>query len=68
MFQIPADFEPKLGHATRILHEIERSIYLIILQDEDPSNIQEQLNYCMVMLKVLLWHDYGYIESMTMCI
>ncbi|GAB6025091.1 hypothetical protein CHUAL_010524 [Chamberlinius hualienensis] len=44
-FQIPPNFEPKLSRLSCILREIQNSIFLIELQDEEPCDIQERLNY-----------------------
>ena len=52
-FQRPVDFEPKLTHIKRILDEIEERLHLTEIRSDEPENLQEQLDTCMVRIGVV---------------
>jgi len=47
-FQRPVDFEPKLSHVKRVMEGIQEQIHVFDVSGENSTEIQKQLDQCVV--------------------
>ena len=62
-FQRPADFEPKFSRVKRDLDHIGEHIHLVEVRSEDPVDLQEKLDICVVRIQVSLKPSVSYIYA-----